>query len=1043
MKRKRIGKKAIAYTLSTSFILASFGMLKFGSYEVNAEESWTNTSKVIDGDFEGSWDLTAWNSDSIYWSSDFDGAASVTDSGESSRYFNAGGGGGIKAPVNLYQEVELEKGTYRLTLDYNGANADTGLKLYAGAREAVIWPSKAWEWVSEETYVDFTMDDAGKIVIGVKGSIGDGCWIKLDNIKLLKADAEKVSEDPVSEDTEYEPEDSEVAVKKNDIIAKNSEFITGFDLSSYVSLKNSGVKYYDFDGKELNDQEFFNFLYQDCDVNYVRIRVWNDPYDASGNGYGGGNNDLATAIKIGKLATNAGMKVLIDFQYSDFWADPGKQDVPKAWSAYLADEKVTAIYNYTKASLESLKANGVNVGMVQVGNETNGFLCGETNWDTLSGMFSAGSKAIRETFPEALVALHFANPETSGRYQNYAKQLNDHNVDYDVFASSYYPYFHGSVDNLKNVLSQIAATYQKRVMVAETQYIYTMDDFDGHENSRNPNNSNDYFYSISTQGQVDCISAVANAVTSCGNLEDGTAAGIGLFYWEPAWLPVNVVKEGDADYDSKLEKNKEIWNKYGSGWAASFAGEYQSDAANWWGGSPIDNEALFDPEGHPLVSLKAYHYLRTGSKAVLRFNDVDKIEDQVIEVGGSYTLPEKVKARFNDGSSKEVVVSWDDKTSVDVTKAGTYLAKGSFIVEEENVNKERVNNSYEIKAKITVEAYNYLLNPKFEDEEIGKGWTVNRISGFNSEKDGAIVEDKSNAKSGTHVIHFWSDKDFSLEAQQKLVLNKGIYRFSGFVEGEMKSDLDTVKAFLILKEDKKESENVTLSGWLNWQEFIIDDITITEDNTELTVGIRVDGTKGSWGDFDDFYLIKTGDISVEEIDNKPSGIENDKTSGTEGDKRSELAVKPAANKISKEETAKPAEIKPADKISETEKGYSLKRTDKKSAGEIADLAKDLLKSADIKKTEDVKQEDIKEKTKEDSKKDTKEETKNDKKDDSILTTGADEDKKEDLDETKENSNNSTSEEKISNGKVIVIVLSILAGLGIAVAAAVVVFSKKK
>ena len=111
----------------------------------------------------------------------------------------------------------------------------------------------------------------------------------------------------------------------------------GVDVSSYLSLKNSGVKYYDYDGNELGNVEYFTFL-KSRGVNYIRLRVWNDPYDSDGNGYGGGNNDLASVITMGKWASEAGLKVLIDFHYSDFWADPAKQKAPKAWAEYSFED---------------------------------------------------------------------------------------------------------------------------------------------------------------------------------------------------------------------------------------------------------------------------------------------------------------------------------------------------------------------------------------------------------------------------------------------------------------------------------------------------------------------------------------------------------------------------------------------------------------------------------------------------------------------------------------------------------------------------------
>ncbi len=123
----------------------------------------------------------------------------------------------------------------------------------------------------------------------------------------------------------------------------SDSFIRGMDVSSILVEEKSGVKYYNADGAE---QDVFTTMAQ-AGVNYARIRVWNDPYDENGNGYGGGNNDLATAIALGKRATENGMKVCIDFHYSDFWADPAKQMCPKAWVDMSVDEKADALYEYS------------------------------------------------------------------------------------------------------------------------------------------------------------------------------------------------------------------------------------------------------------------------------------------------------------------------------------------------------------------------------------------------------------------------------------------------------------------------------------------------------------------------------------------------------------------------------------------------------------------------------------------------------------------------------------------------------------------------
>ena len=147
----------------------------------------------------------------------------------------------------------------------------------------------------------------------------------------------------------------------------HSDFITGADVSSLLSLEASGRKFYGFDGRE---QDLLKTL-NESGVNYIRVRVWNDPFDENGNGYGGGNCTVDTAIELGRRAARYGMGLLVDFHYSDFWADPGKQQAPKAWRSMSFDEKATAVRDFTIDSITRIEQSGVRINMVQVGNETN------------------------------------------------------------------------------------------------------------------------------------------------------------------------------------------------------------------------------------------------------------------------------------------------------------------------------------------------------------------------------------------------------------------------------------------------------------------------------------------------------------------------------------------------------------------------------------------------------------------------------------------------------------------------------------------------
>ena len=378
------------------------------------------------------------------------------------------------------------------------------------------------------------------------------------------------------------------------------DFILGMDASCVPSLEASGVRYYDADGTERDVYE----ILAAHGINYIRVRIWNDPYNADGRGYGGGNCDLANAIEIGKRATACGMKLLVNFHYSDFWADPSKQMPPKAWKGMGIDEKTQALYAYTKDSLEQLVAAGVDIGMVQVGNETNGAMCGESaelsdGWKRITDLMSAGSRAVRETCPNALVAIHFTNPERVGSYATYSQKLHHYGVDYDVFASSYYPFWHGTMDNLAQELTRVATTYGKKVMVAETSYAFTSRDTDFFGNTIGASGSEVEGYPFTLQGQADLVRDVIDTVAN------RTAGGIGVFYWEGTWISV-----GGKSYDI----NRALWERYGSGWATSAAGSYDpDDAGKWYGGCSVDNQAFFDEHGRATEALKVFALVRQGN----------------------------------------------------------------------------------------------------------------------------------------------------------------------------------------------------------------------------------------------------------------------------------------------------------------------------------------------------------------------------------------------------------------------------------------------
>lgn len=411
------------------------------------------------------------------------------------------------------------------------------------------------------------------------------------------------------------PEDSPVYVEAVPDLSDN--FIRGMDASSVLVEENSGVKYYNFDAEE---QDVFQ-TFAEAGVNYIRLRVWNDPYDENGNGYGGGNNDVATAIALGKRATQYGMKVCIDFHYSDFWADPKRQLVPKAWSGLTFEEKSEALYQFTLESLTKLLEAGVDVGMVQIGNEINYGMAGETASDKVIALLKSGSQAVREVSQrqkqDIKIVVHYTRITEPAKLYGLVEKLENNGLDFDVIGLSFYPFWDGSFDNMQKVVSKIIADYGKDVVIAETSYCYTSEDGDGFGNSLLGTTDLVDGYPASPQGQASIVRDVVAAANEAG--------ASGVFYWEGAWVPV-----GPADTD-----NSPIWEKYGSGWASSYSAAYDPDDAGlYYGGSSWDNQAFFDFTGHPLASINVWKYLRYGTtlESAVDYVPVEKPESTDGEV---------------------------------------------------------------------------------------------------------------------------------------------------------------------------------------------------------------------------------------------------------------------------------------------------------------------------------------------------------------------------------------------------------------------------
>jgi arabinogalactan endo-1,4-beta-galactosidase len=642
--------------------------------------------------------------------------------------------------------------------------------------------------------------------------------------------------------SDWRPNNIETNVSSDSLYVKKVEnlsddFIMGMDASCVPALEASGVKYFDHDG---NEKDVYEILSMNG-INYIRVRVWNDPFDKDGNGYGGGNCDIDNAIAVGKRATQYGLKLLVNFHYSDFWADPAKQMVPKAWKGMKIPEMADALYAYTKDCLEKLVAAGVDIGMVQIGNETNGYMCGTKVWSDIAKLMNAGSKAVREVCPDALVAVHFANPEKVTNYKNYAYYLAAQQVDYDVFASSYYPFWHGTLENLASVLNNISTTYGKKTMIAETSYAFTDVDTDFYGNTISGSTGITKDYPFTIQGQANLvrnvIDAAVNDIDEC----------LGIFYWEGTWISAG----GDS-----WEENSLLWEANGSGWASSYAKEYDpNDAGKYYGGCAVDNQAFFDENGKALESLKVFSLVKEGNVVENKANAIEDVT-LIVDLNGDIILPDKVNAVMLDNSKQEISVEWKKMAKIENYETAPYAdidfaaLKAGGIAKYDIVGEAGGMTAH---CYVSMVEYNFLQNWSFDDDANGTGWVATPLNTF----DELHVENKvTDSLTGNNHYHFWgsSSVEFTLE-QTVENLKAGKYNFTISIMGGDGGNTE-IYAYVKINGEIVKTADLKITVYNEWHPATISGFDVAEGDV-VTVGIYVkcDGAgNGPWGKIDDAML---------------------------------------------------------------------------------------------------------------------------------------------------------------------------------------------
>ena len=380
----------------------------------------------------------------------------------------------------------------------------------------------------------------------------------------------------------------------------------GGDISLLPTYEEHGANYMDKDGKKISDMLAF---LKEQGLNAMRVRLFVDPSLASEEAKGQGvRQDLEYVKKLGKRIKDAGLQFMLDFHYSDTWADPGQQATPESFKMLPAlAEELT--HDYTKQCLKELNEAGATPDFIQTGNEIsfgmlwdsrckveansdwNGYT--DTNWDHFTTVLKNAIQACREMCPEAKIILHTEqcanNPTLDVAF---FKRIKDNKVDYDIIGTSYYPYYKGLISNLDKGLTQLETNFpDKQIMVVETGcgYHYKMGD-------------QDTGYPLTYDGQKDYTADLITMLKKHPNVN-------GLFWWF-------------------LEANE-----YGLDWATKRVTD------KWYDASLFDNET-----GKALPALYELKNFDDGSTGIRQITTENKLNSSWYSLDGRQ-LPDKPSAK--------------------------------------------------------------------------------------------------------------------------------------------------------------------------------------------------------------------------------------------------------------------------------------------------------------------------------------------------------------------------------------------------------------
>jgi arabinogalactan endo-1,4-beta-galactosidase len=298
--------------------------------------------------------------------------------------------------------------------------------------------------------------------------------------------------------------------------ASEREYAVGADVSFLRQVEQQGVKF-----RENGVPKPGLDILRDHGYGWVRLRLFNSPQSLP--------NNLEYTIALARDAKQRGMKFLLNYHYSDDWADPGKQFLPKAWEKHSHAQLVTDVYEYTRDTVAAFRDAGVLPDMVQIGNEViNGMMWPDgklpENWDNFAALVYAGINGVdagRGNNPRPEIMIHIDRGADLPATRAFYDKLNSYRIPFDVIGQSYYPWWHGSLNALRANMEFMARTYPQDIIVVEAAYHWQPSQ-EAYKNKPGP-------FAETPEGQRQFLDEVNRVV-----METPNGRGRGVFWWEPA-----------------------------------------------------------------------------------------------------------------------------------------------------------------------------------------------------------------------------------------------------------------------------------------------------------------------------------------------------------------------------------------------------------------------------------------------------------------------------------------------------------------------------